>query len=163
MTGRLAGELEQALGYLRGRRRRGAHHRHAGRDTGAGGHDGEDQGGEWEDSASGDDHRQLRRPPSGGCASPAALVQLYQHVERAVLAAFGIPTPLLPSSMADGVAKRESMRVFRVQTLEPLGLLIAEELAATDPNMRSDPVRIGWLDELRLAKTVLLECTVIPR
>ena len=91
------------------------------------------------------------------------MVQLYQHVERAVLAAFGIPTPLLPSSMADGVAKRESMRVFRVQTLEPLGLLIAEELAATDPNMRSDPVRIGWLDELRLAKTVLLECTVIPR
>ena len=63
-----------------------------------------------------------RRPP---------LVQLHQHVERAVLVAFGIPTPLLPSSMANGVAKRESMRALRVRTLKPLGLLIAEELAAT--------------------------------
>ena len=154
LTGRLAGELGQALGYLQGRRHRGAHHRHAGRDAGAGGHDGEDQGGEWEDSASGDDRRQLRRPPSGACAPPAALVQLHQHVERAVLVAFGIPAPLLPSSMADGVAKRESMRALRVQTLEPLRLLIAEELAATDPNMRS-----GLLAPEPLPPGQVLVCT----
>ena len=63
-----------------------------------------------------------------GANPPAGEVTLLERAFREVLSACGVPAALF--ERADGTASREAFRRFLHSTLQPLGDLIALELAA---------------------------------
>ena len=69
------------------------------------------------------------QPARLGADPPMGMVSLRQHVESSVLACFGVPAPLGPAGITDGTAAREAARRLWTMTVQPLGNLIAEELA----------------------------------
>ena len=63
-----------------------------------------------------------------GLNPPDTAVELRRDVERSILAASGIP-PALVSPNAAGTAMREGWRQFTVGTLEPLAVLVGDQLS----------------------------------
>ena len=62
-----------------------------------------------------------------GADPPAPLVDLHEQANLSVLAACGVPAPLV--SRSDGTAAREAWRRFLFASVAPLGRLVAEEAA----------------------------------
>lgn len=67
-------------------------------------------------------------PERIGPDPPMGLVTLRREVESSVLACFGIPAPLGAAGLNDGTAAREGLRRFWSTTIQPLAMLIADEL-----------------------------------
>ena len=62
-----------------------------------------------------------------GADPPEALVKLREDIERAVLAACGVPAGIV-STISDGTHARESFRQFVALTIKPLSLKVAENI-----------------------------------
>ena len=77
-----------------------------------------------------------------GADPPEALVKLREDIERAVLAACGVPAGIV-STISDGTHARESFRQFVALTVKPLALI----LAGTFEEVLGQPVAFSF-DEL---------------
>ena len=80
-----------------------------------------------------------------GPSVPSSSVETYEAIARQLVAACGVPPELL-DARTPGPALREAWRWFHAATLEPLAVVLAEELAeklgrprAPDPAPRSGP------------------------
>ena len=62
-----------------------------------------------------------------GMMPPQAMVQLRGNVELSILAAAGVPVTIM--SVSDGTAKKEDFRRFLHLTLQPMGRIIADQIA----------------------------------
>ena len=85
------------------------------------------EGGDWGNLDAGARPREDWRVSRIGAAPPAALVELRGAVESTVLAALGIPAAL--HGNASATAAREGWRAWREGSIQPLGRVIAAELA----------------------------------
>ena len=72
--------------------------------------------------------RQDWQPARLGAKPPDALVSLRSDAAEAVLSACGVPVSLVTD--ADGTSQRESWRRFVMGSVEPLLLMVAEEVEA---------------------------------
>ena len=66
-------------------------------------------------------------PKRMGMTPPQAMVQLRSNVELSILAAAGVPVTIM--SVSDGTAKKEDFRRFLHLTLQPVGRIIAQQVA----------------------------------
>lgn len=82
------------------------------------------------------------KPQRIGPDPPSSLAALRNDVTRIILAALGVPPPLLQDN-SDGTAQRESWRRFLHGTIQPVANIVAEELSIK----LDEEVRIGF-DEL---------------
>ena len=62
-----------------------------------------------------------------GMMPPQPMVELRSRVELSVLAAAGVPTTIMSTS--DGTAKKEDFRRFLHLTLQPVGRIVAQQIA----------------------------------
>lgn len=72
--------------------------------------------------------RQDWKPQRIGPDPPSSLAALRNDVTRIILAALGVPPPLLQDN-SDGTAQRESWRRFLHGTIQPVANIVAEELS----------------------------------
>ena len=63
-----------------------------------------------------------------GADPPMGLVTLRREVENSVLSCFGVPAPLGPAGISDGTAAREGLRRFWSTTIQPLAMMVSAEL-----------------------------------
>lgn len=68
------------------------------------------------------------KPERFGFAPPETAVEARRDVERSILAACGVP-PVLANHAAPGTSMREAWRQFTVGTIEPLAVIISDQLS----------------------------------
>lgn len=83
--------------------------------------------------------RQDWTPQRIGPNPPSSLTQLRQEITQLVVAALGVPPPLLQPN-ADGTGQRELWRRFLHGTIQPVAAIVAEELS----EKLDEEVKIGF-------------------